>query len=128
MPHILSFCHALKFSWVKKLLDPLNHTGWKSLFLDKVENLRGDNFWMFSKPALNKLQNRLTKFWKNGFEVYLKRVLRTSRNCRLPNSPLCRETRISNQHDLMDPEAFSPKKTLEHDKMTEYEAFLYLLD
>ena len=47
MPHILSFCHALKFSRVKKLLDPFNHTGWKSLFLGKVENLGGDNFWMF---------------------------------------------------------------------------------
>ena len=58
MPHILLFCHALKFSWVKKLLDPLNHAGWKSLFLGKVKNLGGDNFWMFSKPALNKLQNR----------------------------------------------------------------------
>jgi hypothetical protein len=32
------------FSWVKKLLDPLNHAGWKSLFLDKVENLGGDKF------------------------------------------------------------------------------------
>ena len=63
MPHILSFCHALKFSWVKKLLDPLNHAGWKSLFLGKVENLGGDNFWMFSKPALNKLQNRFSKIW-----------------------------------------------------------------
>jgi hypothetical protein len=38
------------------------------------------------------------------------------------------ETRISNQHDVMDREVFSPKKTLEHDKMTEYEAFVYLLD
>ena len=51
MTRILSFCHALKFSWVKTLLDPLHHAGWKSLFLDKVENLGGD-FWMFSKPAL----------------------------------------------------------------------------
>ena len=51
MTSILSFCHALKFSWVKKLLDPLHHAGWKSLFLDKVGNLGGD-FWMFSKPAL----------------------------------------------------------------------------
>ena len=70
MTRILSFCHALKFSWVKKLLDPLNHTGWKSLFLDKVENLGGDNFWMFSKPVLNKLQNRLTKFWQDIINVW----------------------------------------------------------
>ena len=70
MPHILSFCHALKFSWVKKLLDPLNHAGWISLFLDKVENLGGDNFWMFSKPALNKLQNRFTKFWQDIINVW----------------------------------------------------------
>jgi hypothetical protein len=51
MTRILSLSHALKFSWVKTLLDPLHHAGWKSLFLDKVENLGGD-FWMFSKPAL----------------------------------------------------------------------------
>jgi hypothetical protein len=70
MPHILSFCHALKFSWVKKLLDPLNHAGWKSLFLGKVENLGGDNFWMFSKPALNKLQNRFPKFWQDIINVW----------------------------------------------------------
>jgi hypothetical protein len=48
---------SIKFSWVKKHLDPLNHAGWKSLFLDKAENFGGDKFWMFSKPALNKLQN-----------------------------------------------------------------------
>jgi hypothetical protein len=70
MPHILSFYHALKFSWVKKLLDPLNHAGWKSLFLGKVENLGGDNFWMFSKPALNKLQNRFPKFWQDIINVW----------------------------------------------------------
>jgi hypothetical protein len=40
-----------KNSWVNKLLDPLHHAGWKSLFLDKVGNLGGD-FWMFSKPSL----------------------------------------------------------------------------
>jgi hypothetical protein len=69
MPHILSFCHALKFSWVKKLLDQLHHAGWKSLFLDKVKNLGGD-FWMFSKPALNKLQNRCPKFWQDIINVW----------------------------------------------------------
>ena len=36
MPHILSFCHALKFSCVKTLFDPLNHAGWKSLFRVRV--------------------------------------------------------------------------------------------
>ena len=69
MPHILSFCHALKFSWVKKLFDPLNHAGWKSLFLDKAENLGGNTFWMFSKPALNKLQNRFSKIWQGIITV-----------------------------------------------------------
>ena len=54
---------------MKKLLDPLHHAGWKSLFLDKVENLGGD-FWMFSKPALDKLQNRFTKFWQDIINVW----------------------------------------------------------
>jgi hypothetical protein len=81
---------------VKKHLDPLNHAGWKSLFLDKAENLGGNNFWMFSKSALNKLQNLFSKIWQGIITVCAK--------------------------------GFSPKKSLEHDKMTEYEAFVYLLD
>jgi hypothetical protein len=28
------------------------------------------NFWMFSKPALNKLQSRFTKFWQDIINVW----------------------------------------------------------
>ena len=40
------------------------------VFLDKAENLGGDNFWMLSKPALNKLQNRFSKIWQNIINVW----------------------------------------------------------
>ena len=54
---------------MEKLPDPLHRAGWKSLFVDKVENLGGD-YWMFSKPALDKLQNRFTKFWQDIINVW----------------------------------------------------------
>jgi hypothetical protein len=29
LPHIESYCYALKMSWIQKLLDPMNHSQWK---------------------------------------------------------------------------------------------------
>jgi hypothetical protein len=29
MPHVLSFVHALKISWIKRVLDPDNYAPWK---------------------------------------------------------------------------------------------------
>jgi hypothetical protein len=31
LPHIESYCYALKMSWIQKLLDPMNHSQWKLL-------------------------------------------------------------------------------------------------
>jgi hypothetical protein len=36
MPHIQSFIHALKVSWIKKILDPLNQGPWKVLISDHL--------------------------------------------------------------------------------------------
>ena len=37
LPHIESYCYALKMSWIQKLLIPMNHSQWKLLLLDKIE-------------------------------------------------------------------------------------------
>ena len=42
LPHIESYCYALKMSWIQKLLDPMNHSQWKLLLLDKIEKIGGD--------------------------------------------------------------------------------------
>lgn len=42
LPHIESYCYALKMTWIQKLLDPMNHSQWKLLLLDKnvgIENI-----------------------------------------------------------------------------------------
>jgi hypothetical protein len=31
LPHIESYCYALKMFWIQKLLNPMNHSQWKPL-------------------------------------------------------------------------------------------------
>jgi hypothetical protein len=45
MPHVLSFVHALKISWIKRVLDPDNYAPWKVLWTDVLEDLGQDKFW-----------------------------------------------------------------------------------
>ena len=44
MPHIQSFIHALKVSWIKKILDPLNQGPWKVLISDHLDASGGEKF------------------------------------------------------------------------------------
>ena len=39
MPHITSFCAALKIAWLKKILDIEFIAAWKTLFVDARETL-----------------------------------------------------------------------------------------
>jgi hypothetical protein len=39
LPHIESYCYALKMSWIQNLLDPMNHSQWELLLLDKIEKI-----------------------------------------------------------------------------------------
>jgi hypothetical protein len=41
LQHIENYCYALKISWIQKLLDPMNHSQWKLLLLDKIEKQLG---------------------------------------------------------------------------------------
>ena len=63
MPHITSFIHALKISWIKKILDPNKKSSWKILLTDLMEDLGGDKFWQYTKPALLQHAKKFNKFW-----------------------------------------------------------------
>ena len=70
LPHIKSFCHALKLTWMKRLIDVSNSSPWKILFVDKIEKIGGENFWFFHNFRSDKVMKHLTPFWKNIFSVW----------------------------------------------------------
>ena len=59
LPHIESYCYALKMSWIQKLLKPMNHSQWKLLLLDKIG---GDKVWLLKKVGIQKSLLNLTHF------------------------------------------------------------------
>lgn len=64
MPHVLSFVHALKISWIKRVLDPDNYAPWKVLLTDVLEDLGQDKYWYYSQSA------KFNPFWKNVINVW----------------------------------------------------------
>ena len=54
LPHVASYCYALKMSWIQKLLNPMNHSQWKLLLLDK-------------NAGIEKISTKLNPFWREGF-------------------------------------------------------------
>ena len=79
LPHIKSFCHALKLTWMKRLIDVSNSSPWKVLFVDKIEKIGGENFRFFHNFRSDKVMKHLTPFWKNIFSS-LGPFTRTHRN------------------------------------------------
>ena len=68
LPHIESFCYALKLSWIPKLLDPMNHYQWKLLLLDKIENIEGDKVWLIlKKVGIQKISTNFNPFCRDIF-------------------------------------------------------------
>jgi hypothetical protein len=55
LPHIESYCYALKMSWIQKLLNPMNHSQWKLpvLLLDKIEQIGYSKKLEFKKSLLS---------------------------------------------------------------------------
>jgi hypothetical protein len=55
LPHIESYCYALKMSWIQKLLKPMNHSQWKLpvLLLDKIEKIGYSKKLEFKKSLLS---------------------------------------------------------------------------
>jgi hypothetical protein len=67
LPHIESYCYALKMSWIQKLLDPMNHSQWKLLLLDTIEKIGGDKVWLLKKVGIEKISTKLNPFWRDIF-------------------------------------------------------------
>ena len=62
LPHIQSFCEALKLSRRHKLLDPMNISAWKILLLSYIEKYGG----------LESISNKLNRFGDIFFLIYQK--------------------------------------------------------
>jgi hypothetical protein len=63
LPHIVSYCYALNMSWIQKLLDPMSHSQWKLLLLDKIEKNNGvTKYDYLKKSELKKFLLSLTHF------------------------------------------------------------------
>ena len=63
LPHIESYWYALKMSWIQKLLNPMNHSQWKLLLIDKTEKTMGVTKYGYSKKSeLKKYLLSLTHF------------------------------------------------------------------
>ena len=52
MPHIKSFCKALKMTWINKILDPLNMFPWKTLLINQYTKYGADKIWTISTYAI----------------------------------------------------------------------------
>ena len=67
MPHIPSFCFALKMTWIHKLLDPLNNSPWKILLVDQYEKFGGDKIWFMTREGLEEISSHFNSFWRDIF-------------------------------------------------------------
>jgi hypothetical protein len=55
LPHIQSFCEALKLSRRHKLLDPMNISAWKILLQSYIEKYGGDRILFLQKEGLERI-------------------------------------------------------------------------
>ena len=72
VPHIPSFCAALKTAWLKKILNVNYFAAWKTLLIDTLEAFGGDKVLYLSKEGIFTIQNNLNTFWINVFEAWAK--------------------------------------------------------
>ena len=63
VPDIRYFSKALKFIWIKKLMDNRNASAWKIMFLDKVEKFGGNLIWNVNPGEMRKIARSLSNFW-----------------------------------------------------------------
>ena len=59
------FCQALKMTWIKKYIDPLNCSPWKILLIDSLEKWGEDNILLLGKEGLSRVTSTLNPFWKD---------------------------------------------------------------
>ena len=59
------FYQALKMTWIKKYIDPLNFSPWKILLIDSLEKWGGDKILLLGKEGLDTVASTLNPFWKD---------------------------------------------------------------
>ena len=65
MIDIKLFCQALKMTWIKKYIDPLNFSPWKILLIDSLEKWGGDKILLLGKEGLDTVASTSNPFWKD---------------------------------------------------------------
>ena len=70
IPVIASLCSALKISRLKTAIDLNNHSAWKSLLIDHLQNLGGDKI-LFLYKGYSKIMPNLMTFGKIYFQTGL---------------------------------------------------------
>jgi len=65
MVHIESFSKSIKMPWLHKLLDPLNHSKWKTLLLDTLQKYGGDKTFLGGKDIVSCVAKKLNPFWRD---------------------------------------------------------------
>ena len=69
MIHLESFSNSLKIIWIKKLLDNLNISSWKTLFLSTVELEGGNHIW-YGNLHTKRILERVNPFWQNVLKMW----------------------------------------------------------
>ena len=64
-PCIEAFGKALKMTWLQKVLDPLNHSPWKTLLFNSIDKYGGDKILFMNKEGLEYVSRRLNPFWRD---------------------------------------------------------------
>lgn len=70
MTHLESFCNSLKVIWVKKVIDNLNSSDWKILFLTTVEKFGENHLWYGNNYMKCKIVDQVNPFWADVLKVW----------------------------------------------------------
>ena len=72
VPHIPSFCAALKIAWLKKIMNINYIETWKTLLLETLERYGGDKILYLTSECILVSLDNFNPFWKSTFEVWSK--------------------------------------------------------
>ncbi len=72
VPNVAIFSKSLKLIWIKKLMDTNDESGWKMLFLDKIDKIGNNTLWLSHSTELNKLAQaqNFNPFWKSVIRAW----------------------------------------------------------
>lgn len=79
MVNIRYFCMSQKITWIKKLMDDLNFSDWKTLLLSDITKHGGNYIW-FCRNQQPNFKQSLNPFWKNVHEAWVALSSRQTEN------------------------------------------------